>query len=244
MNALADNAYTQTWSALGQAFSPKAILMVSAHWYIPKLAIQSEEKPRKINDMYGFPDELYRLAYPAPGDIDLTRRVRGRIGQDVEIDDTWGIDHGAWSVLVHMYPGADTPVVQLSVDQRKRPSELYAIGQKLKDLRDRGVMIIGSGNIVHNLRRAKAEEDAVYPWAEEFDQAIHDAILAGGHEICIDYHRLVNTAPLAVPTSDHYDPLLYVLGASFEEDEIAVHNKRCTNGSLSMTSYVFHSRGD
>lgn len=239
MNAIERNKYTETWREWGQLFRPKAILSISAHWFTRNTWVQSEPTPKKINDMYGFPEELYALAYDVSGDPELTQAVRNALGDQVAIDNNWGIDHGTWSVLVHMYPEADIPVVQLSVDGIKSPEEKYRLGQQLSHLRDQGVMILGSGNIVHNLRNMQPTmKDMGYDWADDFDSAIREAIQAGDHQSCVHYEQLKG-AKMAVPTTDHYDPLLYVLGAIKPSDNRTVANDERMMGSLSMTSYLF-----
>lgn len=240
MNAIEDNEFSRAWTALGKTLEkPKAILSVSAHWFTRGTKVNDSPTPSMIYDMYGFPDELYALKYPAPGSPELAYRARNLIGDFVTIDNNWGIDHGTWSVLHRMFPEADIPVVQLSVNATLSPAEHYEIGQKLRALRNEGVLILGSGNVVHNLSRVDWRMNDGQPWAQEFDQYIHRAITSGRHQDVIDYANVGESAQLSVPSIDHFAPLLYVLGASDAEDKVRVVNADCTLGSMSMTSYVF-----
>lgn len=240
MNALNVNKFTKTWHTIGQRFQPKAILVVSAHWYTNGLLLQSAQPPNKINDMYGFPDDLYRVAYPVKGDLALTHSVQSILGELVHIDDSWGIDHGTWSVLTHMYPDADIPVVQLSLDRNKSVEDLYAIGKALSDLRENGTMIIASGNIVHNLRELNPQmDDKGYDWAIEFDDYIETAIINKNYDDCMNFMSLGELARLSVPSPEHYLPLLVLLGSVDDKDQVEVFNKGYDLGSLSMTGYVF-----
>jgi len=189
--------------------------------------------------MYGFPEELYRIVYGAHGAPELAHQTTQLVTKKVEIDNTWGIDHGTWSVLHRMYPRADVPVFQLSVDRSAPPEAHYQIGRELKALREQGVLIFGTGNVVHNLSRVNWNMDGGYPWAEEFDNYIKKSILEGNHDNVIHFERVGTSASLAFTMLDHYAPLLYVLGACDEEDSISVFNDACVLGSLSMTSYLF-----
>lgn len=245
MNAIEDNTFSRAWSALGKTLEkPKAILSVSAHWFTRGTKVNDSPTPTMIYDMYGFPEELYRLKYPAPGSPELAYRVRSLIGELVTVDNTWGLDHGTWSVLHRVFPKADIPIVQLSINAMLTPAEHYAIGQKLRLLRDEGVLIFGSGNVVHNLSRVDWRMNDGQPWAQEFDQSIHQAILSSDHDSVIHYERIGESAQLSVPSMDHFAPLLYILGASDEDDTISVFNADCTLGSMSMTSYLFTSNDD
>lgn len=239
MNAIENNAFTESWRELGERIKPKAILMVSAHWFTRGTYTQDDKAPRVINDMYGFPKPLYEVNYQVAGLKELTDRVMAQVSPDVAINNEWGIDHGAWSVLTHMYPNKDIPVVQLSVDAQKSPAEHFEIGKKLAALREEGYLIMGSGNIVHNLRRVDFGRRDGYAWADEFDGYIKEAILSGDFDKCINYASQGDIAKYAVPTTDHYDPLLYVLGAASTEDKVTVFNEASVMGALSMTSYIF-----
>lgn len=240
MNAIEDNGYSRAWIALGKTLpKPKAILSVSAHWFGRGTKVNDTPTPAMIYDMYGFPEELYQLKYPAPGSPDLAHRTRALIGDFVTVDNNWGIDHGTWSVLNRIFPKADVPIVQLSVNAMLSPAEHYAIGQKLRPLRDEGVFVFASGNIVHNLSRVDWRMKDGQPWAEEFDRYVHDAILSRAHEKVIAYDQFGEPAELSVPSMDHFAPLFYALGASDADDTIQVVNADCTLGSMSMTSYLF-----
>lgn len=240
MNAIEDNKYSRSWrSMVEQIPKPEVIISLSAHWYTKGTKIMNEEAPETIYDMYGFPKELYEVTYNTAGSPGFARVSKDLISRTTNFDNSWGIDHGTWSVLVHMYPDRDIPVFQISVDADASPEEHYKIGRELRALREQGVLIFGTGNIVHNLRLVdwyKANKG--YDWAYEFDEYIHENILNKNHENILKYTRLGNMARLAVPTPDHFDPLLYVLGAADEEDKISVYNKSCELGSLSMTSYL------
>jgi 4,5-DOPA dioxygenase extradiol len=242
MNAIEQNAFTMAWQALGKTVNPKAILMVSAHWFTRGTWTQDEAHPKVINDMYGFPKPLYEVNYQVEGDAMLTQQVKRCLGDIVDINNGWGIDHGAWSVLVHMFPKRDVPVVQLSIDAQKTPEAHFEIGRKLSALRDDGYLIMGSGNIVHNLRKVDFHRGDGEAWADAFDLKIRDAILAGDYETCVQYKQFGELAALAVPTTDHYDPLLYCLGAARSDDMVEVFNDARVMGSLSMTGYVFKEK--
>lgn len=240
MNAIESNGYTKLWAKIGTMYQPKAILMISAHWYKPATLVQDAPVPEQIYDMYGFPEALYRLRYPARGDTSLTEMVVEALGQSaVSIDNSWGIDHGAWSVLVHMYPKADIPVVQLSVNHRLNPEQQLELGKKLAHLRDQGYMIIASGNIVHNLGLVDFYARDPFEWAIRFDDHIEKAIRNGDYASCVAYRDFGEAARLAVPTPDHYYPLLVLLGTVGENDQVTVFNKAYEYGSLSMTGYLF-----
>jgi len=241
MNAIEDNGYTLEWAAIGRQFHPKGILMISGHWYTKGLKLQSASEPKKINDMYGFPQALYQMNYPVKGDQALTEKVVDMLGDHVDLDDSWGIDHGTWAVLTHMYPDADIPVVQLSLDRTKSPQALFDLGQKLSELRDQGYMIMASGNVVHNLRAMNPSMDKKgYEWAEAFDDAIEEAVTKGDYETCLNYMSLGEPATLSVPTAEHYLPLVMVLGAIKPEDSVQVFNKGFDLGGVSMTGYIFN----
>ncbi len=239
MNAIESNKFTEEWRKIGEQYKPKAILMISAHWFVKDTYIQDTDIPRVINDMYGFPDALYQVNYQVKGDATLSKSVRERLTVPININNDWGIDHGAWSVLNHMYPNRDIPVVQLSVNANASAEEKYKIGQQLKGFRDEDVLIIGSGNIVHNLSRVNIKLSEPYPWALQFNNYVKEAILSCNHSKCIHYYRVEESAHLSVPISDHYDPLLYVLGATHTTDTITIFNDELIWGSLSMTSYIF-----
>jgi 4,5-DOPA dioxygenase extradiol len=238
MNALGNNAWTRGWSALGARIArPRGVLCISAHWYVPHVAVTAMDAPRTIHDFGGFPRELFAVQYPAPGDAALARRVQHLLAPlDVLADESWGLDHGTWSVLCHVFPGADVPVVQLSIDETRAPQFHYEIGQRLRPLRDEGILVIGSGDIVHNLHtyawgRHPAEP---YDWAARFEATARSLVSARDHRPLIDYGSLGKDAQLSVPTPEHYLPLLYVLGASDADDPIAFPVEGMDGGSVSM----------
>lgn len=241
MNAIEDNAYTQVWEELGQRIKrPRAILSVSAHWYTKGIKIMNQEQPKTIYDMYGFPKELYEVQYAPKGDPGLAQKVKELIGNAGEFDQSWGIDHGTWSVLCRMYPKADIPVIQLSVNALLNPQRHYEIGQMLKPLRDEDVFIFGTGNVVHNLRMVNwSMENQGFAFANNFDQFIRDSILKKDFSAVVEYQSQGEDARLSVPTADHFSPLLYVLGACDPTDDVEVLSDSRTMGSLSMTSYLF-----
>ena len=241
MNAIEDNLYTGTWRNLAERIpKPEAILSFSAHWYTKGTRIMNQENPKTIYDMYGFPRKLYEVKYNTAGSSRLAELSKELITSETEYDGSWGIDHGTWSVLVHMYPERDIPVFQISIDADAPPAAHFEIGKELAALREKGVLLFGTGNIVHNLRLVdwnKAGEG--FDWAYEFDEYINDSIFKRKHEDVINFGQAGDAAKLAVPTPDHFYPLLYVLGASDDDDKVSVHNKSGELGSLTMTSYLW-----
>jgi len=244
MNALLDNAYTRGWAAIGKEIpGPGAVLSISAHWYIPGTSVTSMPVPRTIHDFGGFPPELYQVRYPAPGDPALADRVRDLLGpMPVILDRNWGLDHGTWTVLRHAFPHADIPVVQLSIDQRMPLAGHLEIGRKLAPLRDEGVLIVGSGNITHNLRHAMASyqrgESSTPDWATRFDADV--ARSAEMHETDLLVRSVESgDGRMAHPTHDHYLPLLYVAGASGVGDPVRFPITGFDLSSLSMRAVVF-----
>jgi len=238
MNALERNDWTEAWSRIGREMPrPKAILCVSAHWYLPGTFVTAMEKPRTIHDFGGFPRELFRVEYPAPGDPDLARRVRDLLAPtDVGLDHSWGLDHGTWSVLTHVFPKADVPVVQLSIDETQEARFHYELGRRLAPLRDEGVLVMGSGNLVHNLHAYAWGRHPVEPfdWTLRFEKKARELILAGDHDPLVEYESLGPDSLLAAPTPDHYLPLLYVLGARRENDPVTFPVEGIDGGSISM----------
>lgn len=238
MNALSRNAYTEGWAAIGASVPrPTAVLSVSAHWYVPGCAVTIAPAPRTIHDFGGFPRELYQVNYPAPGSPDLARRIHGLLAPvPVKLDDTWGLDHGTWSVLVHVFPKADIPVVQLSIDERQPPEFHYDLGKRLTALREEGVLIIGSGNLVHNLHAYAWGAHGVQPfdWAVRFENRVRELLLNGDDARVIAYEELGRDAMLSVPTPDHYLPLLYILGLRRKDEPISFPVQGVDGGSVSM----------
>lgn len=240
MNALLDNEYTRRWSAIGQSIAkPKAILSISAHWYVPATGVTISTAPRTIHDFGGFPPELYQVKYPAPGDPDLAQRVQQLLAPvPVALDNSWGLDHGTWSVLKHVYPQADVPIVQLSIDETQPAEWHFDIARRLAILRDEGVLIVGSGNLVHNLHTYAWGREAVepYDWALRFEQQAREMLVAEEYRPLIDYERLGRDAMLSIPTPDHYLPLLYVLGTRQKGEPASFPVEGVDGGSVSMLS--------
>jgi 4,5-DOPA dioxygenase extradiol len=240
MNAVRQNAYTRAWAAIGASLPiPKAVLVVSAHWFVPSTSVTAMLRPRTIHDFGGFPRELSAFEYAAPGAPELAARVQAllaplRVGKD----DQWGLDHGTWSVLCHVYPEADVPIVQLSIDETRPPSFHYDLGRRIATLRDEGVLVVGSGNIVHNLHAYAWGDRPVAPfdWAVRFEKVARDLMVAGEHGPLVDYESLGRDAMLSAPTPDHYLPLLYVLGAQRPGDAVTFPVEGVDGGSISMLS--------
>ncbi len=247
MNALARNPYTAAWREIGtRVAKPKAILAISAHWYVPGTGVTIGTAPRTIHDFGGFPRELYQVRYPAPGDPDLARRVQAMLAPTpVMLDASWGLDHGTWSVLAHVYPNAEIPIVQLSIDETKPAAFHFEIGRKLAPLRSEGVLIVGSGNLVHNLHAYAwgAHKPDPYDWAVRFENDSKDLLLAGDNKPLIDYEQLGPDAMLSIPTPDHYLPLLYVMGARQKDDAVTFPASGVDGGSISMLSVEIGTNG-
>lgn len=240
LNAVLDNRFSREWQVMGRELAhPEKILAISAHWNTHGNMISSEKQPRQIYDMYGFPDELYQLKYAPPGDPQLAAQIIELAAADVSPDSDWGLDHGVWSILHQMYPNADIPVVQLSVNEDAEPREIFTLGRSLSTLRYDGVMIFCSGDIVHNLSLVNWEMDGCYDWAEAFDKKVCDLVTSGDWEALLDYQNISPDWKTAVPTPEHFTPLLYALGAADKEDNITVRNQGGELGSITMTSFVF-----
>ncbi|MFZ6768878.1 4,5-DOPA dioxygenase extradiol [Undibacterium sp. Di26W] len=237
MNALDDNDYTRAWHDLGQTLArPKAILMVSAHWMTRGVAVTAMPRPRTIHDFGGFPQALFDIQYPAAGDPALAARVADLLApMTVVQDQQWGLDHGTWSVLVKMYPQADVPVVQLSLDLSQPAAWHFELGRQLSVLRDEGVMLMASGNVVHNLRRMSSEVRA-YDWAQRFNDTMRAAILEQDWDKLVHYEQFGNDASLAVPTNEHFLPVLYVLGSKRPDERVTVFAEGMELGAISMMS--------
>lgn len=236
LNAILENDNTDAWKRLGAEIpKPRVILAVSAHWQSRGAAyITAGTAPSIIYDIYGFPDELYKVKYPARGAPHIVPQVVELLDQTVIGTKEWGLDHGTWLVLKHMYPKADIPVVQLSINANLSPEEHLEVGKQLSVLRQKGVLIMGSGNIVHNLQRRKAAGSPVLSWADEFDQIVVDRVEAGDFSAVCDYKSLGSLANLAHPTSEHFIPLLYTLGAMSSQDEMTWFNANFYKSSISM----------
>lgn len=241
MNTIERNRYTEGWAQIGRSLPrPHAILAISAHWYIDGTAVTAMAKPPTIHDFSGFPEALNRFTYPAPGDPELAKKVRDLLAPvPVAMDQEWGLDHGTWSVLAHMYPKADVPVVQLAMDQGEPNEFHYALGQALARLRDEGILILGLGNVVHNLRFMQRRPDALAPdWAVAFNDHVRECLKRRDHAALIDYESFGQAAKLSVPTPEHYLPLLYVIGAQGEDEPIWFPTNGIDMGAISMMSVI------
>lgn len=243
MNAIEDNEFVHEWNRLGSELpKPRAILCISAHWETRGTFVTAMDMPKTIHDFYGFPRELYNQRYAAPGSQDLSTIVKDRV-KAVELDYEWGLDHGSWSVLKHIYPLADIPVVQLSIDHFKGPEYHYELARELFFLRSKGVLVIGSGNMIHNLRMVKVENgdfntEYGYDWAFELNDIFKNKIQEENHNALIDFSHLHDSARLAIPTPEHYIPLLYILALQKKGEEVRFFNDKVIAGSLSMTSLI------
>jgi 4,5-DOPA dioxygenase extradiol len=238
MNALTSNNYTKTWAMIGRDVPrPRAVLSVSAHWYIPGTFVTAMSVPRTIHDFGGFLPELYRVKYPASGDPVLASRIQALLAPiPVGRDELWGLDHGTWSVLCHLFPKADVPIVQLSIDETQPAEFHYEIGKRLAPLRDEGILIIGSGNLVHNLQAYAWGRDPVEPfdWAVRFEKQVCELLLAGNEGPLIAYETLGPDAMRSVPTPDHYLPLLYVIALRRGGERVSFPVRGIDGGSISM----------
>jgi 4,5-DOPA dioxygenase extradiol len=239
MNAVEDNEFSRTWAEVGKRLPrPRAILCVSAHWETRGSRLTAMPAPATLHDFYGFPQPLYEMRYPAPGDPGLARSIQQAVSEpDIQLDTRWGLDHGTWSVLCRMFPSADIPVVQLSLDVARPPADHYRLGEKLKFLRGRDILVMGSGNMVHNLG-VMAWDNSAFDWAQDFDALLATHIREGRHRPLIDYASLGEGARLAIPTNEHFLPLLYVLALQEESDAISFFCEKVTLGSISMRSFL------
>lgn len=242
MNAIEENEFVTGFRNLAKTLpQPNAILCISAHWYTKGTKVTAMEMPKTIHDFGGFPQALFDVQYPAKGSPELaieTKRILSPV--EIELDETWGLDHGAWSVIKHLYPEANVPVIQLSIDYTKSGQYHFELAQKLQSLRHKGVLIIGSGNIVHNLRLIDFhnydKDNYGFDWAIEARQTINDYLLDGNFQPLINFEKMDRAIQLAIPTPDHYLPLLYTLGLKDKSEELSLFNDKLMAGSLSMTS--------
>lgn len=245
MNGIEDNEFSRTWAKFGEEIpKPKAVLVISAHWLTSGTFVTAMEKPKTIHDFGGFPKELFDVQYPAPGNPELALETSKLITTtNVGLDHDWGLDHGTWTVVRHMYPDANIPVLQMSIDYNKPVSYHYELSKQLEKLRKKGVLIIGSGNMVHNLRMVAwdklNEPEYGYDWANEINQTFKEKILSHSHNDLMNYEKLGSAAKLAIPTPDHYFPLIYTLGLQGKDDEVNFFNDKAVGGSLTMTSIKF-----
>ncbi len=242
MNGIENNDITQYWKKIASEIPvPKAVLVVSAHWYSRGTKITAMDFPETIHDFGGFPKELFEVQYPAPGSPELARETASLVkSANVELDHEWGLDHGTWTIVRHMYPQANIPVLQLSIDYTKNEQYHYDLAKELYNLRKKGVLIMGSGNMVHNLRMVawdKLNTDAYgYDWALQLNNKFKELISAGDHKALINYKSIGKEALLAIPTPEHYLPLLYTLGLQGKADAVSFFNDKAVAGSLTMTS--------
>lgn len=242
MNGIEENEFVEGFRKQGrQLEKPNAIVVVSAHWETKGTKVTAMEMPRTIHDFGGFPRQLYDVQYPAPGHPELAREIAELVqpSETVHLDDKWGLDHGSWTVVKHLFPEADVPVIQLSLDYTLSPRQHYELAKQLSKLRDKGVLIIGSGNLVHNLRQVawdKMNEYYAYDWAAEADQKMKQWILNGDHESLVNFEKQGRAFDLAIPTPEHYLPLLYTLGLKGKKEEVMLFNDKPLAGSLTMTS--------
>jgi 4,5-DOPA dioxygenase extradiol len=240
MNAIEENEFSASWRKVGKELpTPQAILCISAHWETRGTFVTAMEKPKTIYDFYGFPPEMYELAYPAPGNLALAQETTKLVKKaEVQLDSEWGLDHGSWSVLSRMYPDANIPALQLSIDHFKSPEWHYQLAQDLAALRKKGVLILGSGNMVHNLRMVNWENPHTpYDWAQEANVKFKELIAAGDHKPLLDYPSLGKAAMLSVPTPEHFLPMLYILGLKEKSEKLEFFNDKAVMGSVSMTSF-------
>lgn len=242
MNAIEENEFVHTWREIGNTLpKPNAILCISAHWETHGTHVTALEKPMTIHDFGGFPRKLFEVQYPAPGSPELARETKQIITKtEVGLDEKWGFDHGCWSVVKHLYPAADVPVIQLSLDYSKSPWYHYDLARELSSLRNKGVLIIGSGNMVHNLAVVAWDklnaDDYSFDWASEAREKIKNFILNGDHQMLINYSQLGRELKMAVPTPEHFLPLLYTLALKNENEEVTLFNDKSVGGSIAMTS--------
>lgn len=241
MNAIEENEYVKGFRTVAKTLPKvKAILCISAHWYTKGTMVTAMEKPKTIHDFGGFPEVLYKVQYPAPGSPELAKQTKELIKKTpVSLDNTWGLDHGAWSVLKHLFPNADVPVIQMSIDYTKDAAWHFELAKELKSLREKGVLIVGSGNIIHNLYDAafdRINENFGFDWAIEAREKTNALLQKGDFNSLVHYEKLGKPLQKAVPTPDHYLPLIYTLGLKEEKESLELFNDKLLAGSLSMTS--------
>ena len=241
MNAIEENEFVSAFKKLGKELvRPNMILCISAHWETKGTFVTAMQNPPTIHDFGGFPQALFDVQYPAPGSPELAQETKSIITKtEVGLDDKWGLDHGAWSVIKHLYPNADIPVIQMSIDYSQPAKYHYELAKEISSLRQKGVLIIGSGNIVHNLRMVdwkKLNEVYAFDWATEANEKMKSHILSGDHQKLIDFKSQGKAFDLAIPTPEHYLPLLYTLALKEENEKITLFNDKAIGGSLSMTS--------
>jgi 4,5-DOPA dioxygenase extradiol len=240
MNALETNRHTEAWRDVAHAApAPKAILVVSAHWFTQGTGVTAMDNPKTIHDFGGFPQALFDMQYPAPGEASVARRVKELLMPlNVQLDQSWGLDHGAWSILVHMFPKANIPVLQLSIDGTKPPQFHYDLGKQLNALRDEDVLIVGSGNVVHNLGVMRRTNNAApYNWATTFNDHVRTSLQKRDHAALVNFESFGEAARLSIPTMEHYLPMLYILGLQRNDDELSILTDGIDLSSISMLSF-------
>lgn len=244
MNGIENNSFSENWSALGKLLPlPKAILVISAHWLTRGTRITTMDFPRTIHDFRGFPEALFNVTYPAPGDPPLAKETASKCKSvPISMDHEWGLDHGAWTVIRHMYPEANIPVLQLSIDYTKSPEDHFTLARELHFLRKKGVLIVGSGNMVHNLGMVRwdklNEPEYGFDWAYAFNSKLKQLIAEGENKQLIKYTLLGLEAKMAIPTEEHYLPLLYAMANRGNKDEVMFFNDKAVGGSITMTSVI------
>jgi 4,5-DOPA dioxygenase extradiol len=238
MNAITQNEFTDGWKNVAKSLPrPNAVICISAHWETNGTFVTTMQRPRTIHDFYGFPPELFNVEYNAPGSPYLAGETKKLVAKtSIELDNNWGLDHGCWSVIMHLFPGADIPVIELSLDYSKRPEWHYDLAKELSFLRSKGILIIGSGNIVHNLKMINWYNQEGFDWALEANQKIKKLILNQEFTELIDYKNLGPEVQLAIPTPEHFLPLLYILALKNKNENISFFNDKTELGSISMTS--------
>lgn len=242
MNAIEENEFVEAIRALGKAIAkPKAILCISAHWETKGTFVTAMENPKTIHDFGGFPQALFEVQYPAPGSPQLAKEIKKLATKtEIDLDDKWGLDHGSWSVIKHLYPKADVPLLQLSIDYTQSPQSHYEIAKQLSNLRNQGVLIVGSGNMIHNLRLLAWDklngESFAHDWAKEAHEKMKSFILNGNHQELINYKKQGHAFDLAIPTPEHYLPLIYTLALQDKNEELSIFSDKAVGGSLYMTS--------
>jgi 4,5-DOPA dioxygenase extradiol len=243
MNAIEDNEFSRGWQAVGKTLpKPNAILCISAHWETNGTYVTAMERPKTIHDFGGFPKQLFEVEYPAPGSPSLAAETKKIVTKtNIGLDDSWGLDHGAWSVIKHLYPAADVPVIQMSLDYRKPAAYHYELAKELASLREKGILIVGSGNIVHNLGiiawdKVK-EPEYGYDWAIHANESLKKLIITDNHQQLANYQSLGKEIALAAPSPDHFLPILYALALKSEKEEVSIFNDKLVMGSISMASF-------
>ncbi|HEX8549766.1 MAG TPA: 4,5-DOPA dioxygenase extradiol [Cytophagaceae bacterium] len=243
MYAIQDNEFTKAWSETGKSLpTPKAILVISAHWETNGTFVTAMEKPKTIHDFGGFPKQLFDVQYPSPGSPEVAKQTRDILKKtSVQLDHNWGLDHGTWSVVKHLYPKANIPVLQMSIDYSKDLQWHYELAQELSVLRQKGILIIGSGNMVHNLRMAQFDLTVGHDWAIKANELLKERIIDNDHHSLINFSSLGKEVRMAIPSAEHYIPMLYALGLKTGKESVSIFNDKTELGAISMTSFKINS---